>query len=259
MSIPSKKVVIISGAASGIGLELAQYYYNQNYFVVGLDYNLTNLQTQEQRFPKIDWIQVDVSNKEQMLAAAKRIVDGYKRVDIVIANAGVGGLNPASNFSLEVHEKTVNINCLGLAYTLMPFIPYVLQSRGSLVAISSMAAFRGLPLASSYSSTKSQQMVFMESLRVELGKKGVHVMSVHPGFVKTAMTLHDEFDMPFMVTAQDAAFKIAKAISKRQSSLLFPWPMKLATMLNRILPNWLYDWLVPRVSKMKANAQARIF
>lgn len=253
-----QKVVIITGAASGIGLELVQYYFTKNYRVIGIDYNHAVLMRLKEKMPKVRWCKADISDKARMLELAREIRGEYGRVDIVIANAGVGGLNPATAFSLDIHEKTVNINCLGLAYSLVPFIEDVTRTQGSLVCISSMAAFRGLPRAASYSSTKSQQKVFMESLRVDLKPQGVHCLCVHPGFVKTHMTEHDDFDMPFMVSAEQAAKAIARAIELRKSTLLFPLPMKIVTFVNRLLPNWLYDYIVPKVSKMKHEPQAKI-
>jgi len=202
----------------------------------------------------------DVADEQAMLAVRDATLAAWPHVDIVIGNAGVGGLNPADDFSLAVHRRVVETNCLGLANTLVPFIPSMIaRGRGHLVGVSSLAAFRGLPNAASYSSTKAQQRIFLESLRVDLRRHGIAVTAIHPGFVQTPMTAHDEFRMPFMVPVRTSSRCIARAIARRRAVLLYPWPMRLLTLLNRLLPPCVYDRLVPRLAGQKAKVTARIF
>lgn len=250
------KVVLITGASSGIGADLAAYLAG-----FGAKLALTSRRVEMLEQVKVECEKVgadvvvlpaDVTNAERMVEIRDFLLQRWGKVDIVVANAGVGGLNPAPHFDLDIHRRTVEINVMGLANTLVPFIPHMMErNSGSLVGVSSLAAFRGLPNAASYSSTKAQQAVFLESLRVDLRPYGVKVSCIHPGFVKTPMTAHDDFTMPFMVPVRRSSVLIARAIRRGCSRYLYPWPMRLLTWFNRSLPNWLYDRLLPALSGQK--------
>ena len=259
----SGKAVLITGASSGIGYDLALYLASMG----------TRLALVARRADKLEELAsaceaagaetrvlpADVSSRESMEALRDQVLAEWGFVDIVIGNAGVGGLNPADRFDLDIHRRTVEINILGLANTLVPFIPSMIEARrGALVGISSLAAFRGLPRAASYSSTKAQQGVFMESLRVDLRPYGIAVSSIHPGFVVTPMTDHNDFKMPFLVPVRKSSILIARAIRKRKSVYLYPWQMRLATWFNRAMPNWLFDRLMPRISGQKDDIKPKM-
>ena len=258
------KAILITGASSGIGRDLA---------VLLAGYG-AKLALVARRAPLLEEVKLeceragaevlvfagDVADTASMLAVRDRLFEAWGFVDIVIGNAGVGGLNPGDAFSLELHRKFLDVNCMGLANTLVPFIPSMVARRsGQLVGVSSLAAFRGLPKAASYSSSKAQQGVFLESLRVDLRGHGVAVTSIHPGFVETPMTAHDDFRMPFMVGVRKSSLLVARAIMKKKRAYLYPWPMRWLTFINRILPGWLYDRLVPRLSGQKDDIQAKAF
>ena len=258
------KVVVISGASSGMGRDLAALLASWG----------AHLAVTARRQPLLDELRAeceaagaqtltfacDVTDEAAMLALRDAVLDKWGRADVVIANAGVGGLNPGDNFSLEIHRKVVEINAIGLANTLIPFVPSMIARRqGHLVGISSLAAFRGLPNAASYSSSKAAQMVFLESLRVDLRKHHVAVSCIHPGFIESPMTEHDEFRMPFKMPVRESSVLIAKAIADRKASYLYPWQMRMVTAVNKHLPRFLYDTIVPRLSGQKEHIAPRIF
>jgi short-subunit dehydrogenase len=255
--------IVITGASRGIGAGLAKYYAAQGCNVALIGRDLRSLQKTKEEFSQsIDNIllfEADVSVRLKMQEIARELLSLWGHVDLVIANAGVGGLNPADSFDFDLHDQFVNINFQGTVNTVIPFISSMIKRRsGHLVSISSLAAFRGLPNAASYSSTKSAQKIFMESLRVDLKKYNIAVSSIHPGFVKTKMAQHSEFDMPFMVTVEDSVIAITKAISLKKAYLLFPRPMKLLTLINVHLPTFIYDRLLPLLSGKKTR-RAQIF
>jgi short-subunit dehydrogenase len=257
------KRVVITGASSGIGADLALY-------LAGLGARLTLTARRTEKLEELARqciraggetlvVSADVASREAMSGVQERVQEVFGGADIVIGNAGVGGLNPGERFDLDIHRRTVEVNVLGLANTLVPFIPGMLeQGSGHLVGISSLAGFRGLPRAASYSSTKAAQAVFLESLRVDLKPRGIAVTSVHPGFVETPMTAHEDFAMPFKVPVRKSSVLIARALRKRKSVYLYPWQMRLLTFFNRNLPNWLYDWLVPRVSGQRSDIDPKL-
>jgi short-subunit dehydrogenase len=256
------KHVVITGASSGIGKDLALLLAGWG----------SRLALSARRKELLDEVKVaaekagtealvypvDVTDRAAMQAMADDVLGRWGHVDIVIGNAGIGGLNPADGFDLDIHKKTYDINCMGLAYTLMPYVPAMIARRsGHLVGVSSLAAFRGRPKAASYSSTKSAQGVFLESVRMDLRKYGIAVSAIHPGFVETPMTAHDEFLMPFKVDVRKSSLLIAKALKRRAARYLYPWPMRLLVVLEGLLPCTVYDWLLPRVSGQRENAKAR--
>ena len=259
------KAVLITGASSGIGRDLALLLasFGSRLVLVARRAGLLEALEGECRAagaPDVLSMPADVADEAAMAGVRDRSLERFGFVDIVIGNAGVGGLNPGDNFDLALHRKFVEVNIMGLAYTLVPFIPSMIERRaGHLVGVSSLAAFRGLPKAASYSSTKAAQGVFLESLRVDLRPHGIAVTAIHPGFVETPMTDHDEFRMPFKVTARRSSVLIAEALRDRRPVFLYPWPMKALTWLNRKLPPSVYDRMVPKLSGQKDKVDPKAF
>ena len=261
----SGKRVVLTGAGSGLGKAIALEMASsgaRHLALIDLDLNsLKSVHAEcKKRGTDVSIFKADVSIESEMHSVKSKILRDLGDVDIVIANAGVGGMNPGKNFSIPVDRKIMTVNYFGTVNTLIPYVKDMMFKRnGHLVGISSLAALRGLPEAASYAASKSAQAIFLESLRVDLKKTGVRVTSIYPGFVQTKMTDHDEFDMPFMLTAEKAAKEIVKAIGRNESAFLFPFPMKVLALLNRSLPNFLYDFIMSNFMKTKANREARIF
>ena len=256
------KTAIITGASSGIGKDLALLWaeWGCNLGLVARRKDLLEETANECRNKGMDVIALagDVTDRASMESIRENALKHWGFVDIVVANAGVGGLNPAPYFDLDIHRKTIEINCIGLANTLIPFIPSMIEKRkGILVGISSLSGFRGLPNAASYSSSKAMQGIFMESLRVDLRPYGVHAFAIHPGFIETPMTRHKDFKMPFMVPVRRSSVLISRAIVKHKNIYLYPWPMKVLTWINKLLPRWLYDRILPRFSGQKKDIRPK--
>lgn len=260
-----KQRVVITGSSRGIGAELARIYARSGAFLA-----LIALPEPQQTFSDelrnlgasdVLLFDADVSDAEKMTQIGQTILEKWNQeIDVVIANAGVGGLNPAYAFDAELNRKFHAINFLGQANTFAPFVQAMLHRRsGTFAGVSSLAAFRGLPQACSYSSSKAAQRIFLESWRVDLKPYGIRVCSIHPGFVKTAMTEHDDFDMPFMVPVEKAAQHIHRAITQGKSHDLFPWPMRILTFFNRMLPDRWYDWVILKAARPQPHARARTF
>jgi short-subunit dehydrogenase len=143
--------------------------------------------------------------------------------------------------------------------TLTPFVPgMIARGRGALVGICSLAGLRALPNAASYCASKAAQAAFLESMRLDLGPAGIVVTCVHPGFIRTPMTEHDEFRMPFMLTAERAAALTLRAIERRASQVYFPRVMGWLARFNRLLPNWLSDFVARRVAGAR-DKQPKLF
>lgn len=128
---------------------------------------------------------------------------------------------------------------------------------GRLVGIASVAGFRGLPGSEAYSASKAAAIAYLESLRVELRDSGVRVLTICPGYIRTPMTDVNDFPMPFLLEADDAARRIARAIGRGASFAVISWQMAVVGWLLRRLPNWLYDRMfnkAPRKPRSGSNA-----
>ena len=257
------KAVLLTGASSGMGWDLALLLASYGAKLVLVARRAQKLEALAAECTELGAEVLvcagDVSDRERMAAVAAEAQERFGFIDIAIANAGVGGLNPAPRFDLEIHERTFAINVLGTANTLAPFIRAMVEAgKGQLIGISSLAAFRGLPNAGSYAPSKAAQARMLESWRVDLRPHGVAVSCIHPGFIVSPMTAHSEFQMPFMVPVRKSSILIARAIAKRRAVYLYPWPMRLLTLVNRLLPNWLFDRLMPRLSGQRDDIAPHI-
>jgi NAD(P)-dependent dehydrogenase (short-subunit alcohol dehydrogenase family) len=185
----------------------------------------------------------DVADAAAVQAAALDFVARHGVPDIVIANAGVSaGTAGGEAEDLAVLERILRTNVVGLAASLQPFVaPLRARRAGVLAGIASVAGFRGLPGAGAYSASKAAAIAWLESLRVELAGSGVAVVTICPGYVDTPMTRVNRYAMPFLLDADDAARRIARAIDARRSWVVVPWQMAFVGWLMRRLPNRLYD------------------
>jgi short-subunit dehydrogenase len=112
---------------------------------------------------------------------------------------------------------------------------------GRLVGIASVAGIRGLPGSEAYSASKAAAIAYLESLRLEMRASGIKVVTIAPGYIATPMTAHNPYRMPFLLPAEDAAPRFARAIERGTSYTVIPWQMGLVAKVLRLLPNWLYD------------------
>ena len=121
--------------------------------------------------------------------------------------------------------------------------------RGTLVGIASVAGFRGLPGAGAYSASKAAAITWLESLRIELSGSGVSVVTVCPGYIATPMTQANRYRMPFLLDADEAARRIARAIAAKRRVAVIPWQMALASLALRAMPGWLFERLSARAPR----------
>ena len=159
---------------------------------------------------------------------------------MLVANAGVGAPTLLNPLNVETVEKMVRVNLLGVVYAIEAVLPSMLERRrGHLSAVSSLAAYKGLPGESGYCATKAAVNSYMEGLRIQLASRGIAVTTICPGFVKTPMTDVNHFKMPWLITADDAARRIVRALRWRRKVFNFPWQTTLLMKLTRWLPDWI--------------------
>jgi short-subunit dehydrogenase len=162
-------------------------------------------------------------------------------LDLVIANAGVGGESHGKRIDWAVVSRMINVNVSGAAATITGALPgMVKRGKGQVVGISSLAAFNGMPRMGVYCGTKAFLGTFLEGLRLDLKPLGISVCSIHPGFVKSEMTAGKP-NMPFLLETDDAVERMAKAIERRDEVFLFPWQLAMAVKTLSSLPRPLFE------------------
>jgi len=249
MGQASTKRVIITGASSGIGRALARHYAAQGACLGLIARRKPELEQLAAQFTTPCAVYaLDVRNSDGMQSAAAEFMARFGVPDVVIANAGVsqGTLTEYAE-DLQAFQDTFDINVMGMVNTFQPFVAAMRgKGGGVLVGIASVAGYRGLPGAAAYSASKSAAISYLESLRVELKRGGVQVITVCPGYIATPMTENNPYPMPFILSAEAAARKIVSIIGRRKSYAVIPWQMAWVARLLRLMPNWMFDQLFGR-------------
>jgi short-subunit dehydrogenase len=188
---------------------------------------------------------LDVRDAVALQQAAADFISRWGDPDIVIASAGVsvGTLTECAG-DIAAFQEVMDTNAVGMMKTFQPFVAGMRATgRGTLVGIASVAGYRGLPGASAYSASKAAAISYLESLRVELRTAGVKVITICPGYIATPMTANNPYAMPFIMSADTAARKIASIIARGKSYAVLPWQMALVARALHLMPNRLYEWL----------------
>jgi short-subunit dehydrogenase len=238
------KRVFITGASSGIGAALALFYARRGDQVGLLGRRLDALQAVHDGLPGTHRLYAaDVRDRAALHAAAHDFLSGGP-VDIVVACAGISaGTLTEEAEDFQVFEAIVATNLNATVATFEPFIASMkLRGQGRLVGIASVAAVRGLPGAGAYSASKAAVRVYCESLRVELSRSGVKVVTIAPGFIQTPMTAHNPYKMPFLMPVDQFAEKAVAAIEKGVTYKVIPWQMACVARLLSLVPDRLYDY-----------------
>ena len=218
--------IIITGATSGVGKELAKIYANENnnLFLSGRDEKrLQEIKEICQKLnANVDSAIIDVVDELATKNWIKNINKNHK-IDLIIANAGISAGTEGGPESFEQVKKIFDTNIQGVLNTIQPAIEIMKEQKSGQIAImSSLAGFRGLPSSPAYSASKSCVRVYGEALRGNLCKFGIKVNVICPGYIKTPMTDVNNFPMPFLMPVDKAARIIKKGLEKNKSSYKFP-------------------------------------
>lgn len=241
------KVVFLTGASSGIGEALAIAMAERG-ATLGLVARREELLKQlagkcEKSGGKARFYAVDVTDSKAVANAAESLRNEFGKIDILIANAGIGGNNAETrNLNSEAVAQVININLLGAVNAVAAVLPSMLENKsGQLVAVSSLAGFRGLPKSAAYSASKAGMTAFFESVRLDVQGKGVSVTIIQPGFIKTPLTSGRENKMPFLMELEDAIPLFLRAIERKKKFAAFPWQLATIVRAGKFFPAWLYD------------------
>lgn len=249
--------VFLTGASSGIGEALARHYAAGGATLGLLARRGDLLRGLKDSLPGPGEIYpCDVRDLAAVSAAAGDFIAKHGVPDLVIGNAGVSfGTLTEHAEDAAVFREVLDINVMGLVNTFHPFVrPMRERGSGTLAGIASVAGFRGLPGATAYSASKAAAIRYLEGLRVELRASGVRVTTLCPGYIATPMTSRNPYPMPFILQADDAARRFARAIASGTSYAVIPWQMAIAGRVLGVLPNWLYDRLFSRAGRKPRKA-----
>lgn len=258
------KVVIITGASSGIGEACAKEFSKQGAKVVLAARNMEKLlavgQSIEAKGGDFLAVQCDVSKKIDCEKLIQQTIEKYGAIDVLINNAGISMRAIFNEVELDVIEKVMAINFYGTVYCTKYALPYLLKSQGSVVGVSSIAGYLGLPARTGYSASKYAMQGFLDALRTENLKTGLHVMVACPGFTasnirNTALAADGKSqgetprDEAKMMTAEEVASHIASGVKKRKRTLVLTGEGKLAVFLGKLFPKFVEKQVFNKMAK----------
>jgi short-subunit dehydrogenase len=246
----ARPVAVVTGASSGIGRALAKELARRGARVgaVARRGDLLDELAREARAAggTLETAPADVADRDALHAAVHALEAKLGPTDLLIANSGVSHPTGAEAMNVPMVEATMRVNFFGVVYAIEAVLPQMLaRKKGHIAAVSSMAGYKGLPGEWGYSSSKAAVNNLMEGLRIQMREHGIAVTNICPGFIKTPMTAKNDFDMPWLLEADDAARRIARALVRKKKVFNFPWQMSWFMGLVAMLP----DWIVARSMK----------
>lgn len=234
--------ILITGASSGIGEYLA-YAYARRGYTLGLVARREDRLNEVARHcdeigGKASIFPADVTDRIRMEEIIGDFSARFGPIDIVIANAGVGLRERLSKGDSGRINRVLAVNVLGVANTVVPVIPAMVEQRaGTIVIISSVAGFLGLPRHGTYSGSKAAVRVMADGWRYELSRYNIQISTICPGFIETPMVAKLS-GLPFLVNVELAVEKIIRSIDRGRKTYVFPWPWRFLLPVIKFLPSW---------------------
>jgi short-subunit dehydrogenase len=254
-----KKVIWITGAGSGIGEALAKAYNHEDHTIILSGRNRTQLESVSKNIINSFILPLDVTQENQIKQAVTLVKSTFRKVDILINNAGVSQRAKVSETTNQVGRNLMEVNFFGSIHLTKAVLPMMLEAnQGSIVAMSSAAGKFGFPLRSYYSASKHALHGFYESLSLELKDTKVHVIVVCPGRIKTDISKnaltgsgesHNQMDQGQLhgISVEKCASKIVQGISKKKAEIYIGGNEILLIYIKRYLP-FLFRRIAKRVN-----------
>ena len=227
------KKILITGATSGIGLALTQYYSSHKNLVYACGRN--NMTQLESMANNVIPLSFDIAQLQQVKQAAKEV----DSLDLIILNAGnCQYINDPRHFDSALFESVIKTNLISQAYLLECLLP-LLNKGGQIAFMGSSVTYLPLSRAEAYGASKAGLDYLAMSLAVDLKSEDIHVSIIEPGFVKTPLTDKNDFPMPFLISSQQACNYIVKGLEKKKARISFPKRMIFLMKLLSLMPeNW---------------------
>jgi short-subunit dehydrogenase len=263
MSFFNNKVIIITGASSGIGHACSVFFSNQGARIVLAARNEAKLKEISAGLKgESHYVVCDVSKEEDCKKLIHQSIEKYNQIDILINNAGISMRALFKDVDLSVLKQLMDINFWGTVYCTKYALSHILKSQGSIIAISSIAGYRGLPARTGYSASKHAMQGFMETLRTEHLKDPIQFLTVCPGFTasnirNTALNQEGKMqgesprDESDMMTAEEVAIHIGKAIIQKKKTIVLTSQGKLTVFMNKLFNSWMDKMVYNHMAKEK--------
>lgn len=251
---PEDGVVWITGASSGIGYALALQLAANNWQVIVSARNQEALEElAKQADSNIHVLPLDVTHTQACKNAVEQITQKHGKIALAILNAGVYLPVEAATLSVEVFDKSFDVNLRGVVNCLVPVSQHMRDTKtgdfaGQIAVTSSVAGYTGLPTSAAYGATKAGLINMCESLRLEFEQMGVLLQLANPGFVDTPATKENSFEMPALMSVEKAANRLAQGLEAKRFEITFPRRFTYALKIMRILPYWAYFFLVGKMT-----------
>jgi len=243
-----KKVVVITGASSGIGKALAEKFAAENWKLVLAARRINRLKELENTLKNVEVlsIETDVTKESDCKNLIDSAIKKFGKIDVLINNAGISMRASIEDVKTEVLHQLMNVNYWGTVYCTRFALPYLLQQKGSLVGVISVGGYVGLPGRTGYSASKFAVRGFLDTIRVEYLKAGLHVLVAAPGFTATEIRKHAlmqdgslQGETPRnenkMMSAEECARHIYKAIKRRKRKIILTfWEGKATVFVAKM-------------------------
>ncbi len=238
-----QSICLITGASSGLGRALALEYAGRGWKVIAVARSaerlaeVVNLGLQANATSQILPLSLDVTDNTAVDKAIQQIAMMVPQLDLVMLNAGTCEYVDLPDWPLDAFQRTFALNFHAVAMVVPKILPLLqLANEPKLAIVSSLAHYFPFTRAEAYGASKAALSYFTDSLRVDIAGSGIQVTLVEPGFIDTPLTQANDFSMPFMLTAEDAASRIANAIHKGALRYRFPKRLVFSLSLLNLLP-----------------------
>ncbi len=248
----NNKVIWITGGSSGIGKALAYKFANEGWQVALSARREELLNEISKSNNNIHSFPLDVLDVQKCKEVFNKIVSKFENIDIVLFSTGIHDPNSEKKLNLDSIRKIMETNFFGTINSINSVYNYFKEKKsGHISIVSSVAGYRGLPIAGAYCASKSALISYAESLYFDMKRFNVRVSVVNPGFIKTPMTDQNPFPMPMIVSAKFAAEEMFKGLTKSNSfEIHFPKKFTFIMKILKIMPNWLYLKLIKKGMKL---------
>ena len=248
----NNKVIWITGGSSGIGKALAYKFANEGWQVALSARREELLNEISKSNNNIHSFPVDVLDVDKCKEVFNKILSKFENIDIVVFSTGIHDPNSEKKLNLDSIRKIMETNFFGTMNSINSVYNYFKEKKsGHISIVSSVAGYRGLPIAGAYCASKSALISYAESLYFDMKRFNVRVTVINPGFIKTPMTDQNPFPMPMIESVEFAAEEIFKGLTKSKSfEIHFPKKFTFIMKILKIMPNWLYLKLIKKGMKL---------
>ncbi|MFL0800555.1 MAG: SDR family NAD(P)-dependent oxidoreductase [Agarilytica sp.] len=246
-----KRTFWVTGASSGIGLEIARLLAKDRNYVFVSARSMNKLECLREAYPEnIHVIPVDLQDAASVAHAEREINKHTDHLDSLIACAGTCEYDDGLRLSTALFSKITQVNYLGVVDAVRIALPLLRRStnRPHIAAIGSLSSVIPFPRAAAYGASKAALDYFLQSLKIDLFPENIDVTIIRPGFVDTPLTQRNDFDMPFMLSSKDAAQKIIRGLHKRPLFYDFPAKLSIPLKIMRFMPG---VWMRMAAQKFK--------